>query len=232
MLKLPSLNWLNLESVILRSQSQHNRPETLLVRWPFVLHKEKTEGNWRQFQLTYYSVVWGSSSKYPSHNVLKFFLISSEHSFYKSSLPVHVILVWCAIFNLPCCNNVQVMKRRHVWVLCGIQGISTSALRYCWDQFYNRHPDNQIDSILLNLLPSYELLNTSFKLQSVSPGSSLLTKSEKKMTAESVRAQLVLLLQKEHCSPVLPPHAYPLAAKHHTLVNGVDLLTFLKSGFR
>lgn len=118
---------------------------------------------------------------------------------------MHVILVWCAIFNLPCCNNVQVMKRRHVWVLCGIQGTSTSALRYCWDQFYNRHPDNQIDSILLNLLPSYELLNTSFKLQIVSPGSSLFTKLERKITAESVRAQLAAAAAEGALLACVPP---------------------------
>jgi len=66
----------------------------------------------------------------------------------------------------------------------------------------------------------------------MSPGSSLLTKQERKITAESVRAQLAAADAKGHCLPVFHQHTYPPAAKHHTLVNCVGLMAFLKNGFR
>lgn len=173
---------------------------------PFVLYKEKVKGDWRQLII---NLLFQSLSAYPSHNILKFFLISSEHRFYKSSLSVHVILVWCVIFNLSCCSDVRVMKLGHVWVLCGKQS---------WDHFYNHHPENQTHNVLLDLLPSHELLSTSFEPCRTSPALSLLTKWERKITAEPMWAQPGAAAAAEGAL-VSPNCAHPPAAEHHTLLN-------------
>lgn len=122
--------------------------------------------------------------------------MGSEHRFYKPCLSAHIILVCCVIFNFPCCNDAGVMELGHICELRGKQS---------WDQFYNHCPENQTHHILLDLLPSHELLSTSITPGSTSPAPSLLTKWKGKFLQGQCEPSQWLLLQPHSCAH--PPAA-------------------------